>query len=168
MGCRSVYRFHCISYPTGAGVTIAEEMVGVTECDVEVPKDSPWIQDGKVEFTFHLPEEQATPGQVREKKRVVDLAGLKPSNPLADIISLPLIVAGVGLIWVAGETLKDDEDDPEKDRDVGEGLGIGLLGVGLVAAGIGAHWLCGGDSDSLTPRKVRADFDEPAVAPAQP
>jgi hypothetical protein len=46
MGCRSAYRFHCTSSPTPVGVTIAEEMVGMTACDVQVPKDSPWIKDG--------------------------------------------------------------------------------------------------------------------------
>ncbi|MGE5294585.1 MAG: hypothetical protein ACM3VT_07140, partial [Solirubrobacterales bacterium] len=56
LGCRSVYRFRCTSNPSEAGVVIAEEMVGETPCDVEVPKDSEWIQDGKIEFRFCLPD----------------------------------------------------------------------------------------------------------------
>jgi hypothetical protein len=168
LGCRSVYRFHCTSNPTPVGVTIAEEMVGMTACDVQVPKDSPWIQDGKIEFTFHLPDEQVTPGRSRQKKYVVDLAGLKPSNPVAEVVSSPLFLAGVGLLSVAGEALKDKKHDSEEKKNVAKDLGVGAVGVVVLATGSGVHQLLGGDARSLSACEVRADFDEPSADSAQP
>ncbi len=160
MGCRSVYRFRCTSHPTPVGVTIEEEMVGMTACDVKVPKDSPWIRDGKIEFTFHLPDEQEAIGGSRQRKRVVDMAGLRATNPLAEIVSGPFFLTGVGLVALAGETLQDEDADT-KDKE--KGLGWGLFGFAVLAVGAGVYALCGGDSRSMSATEVRVNFDEPSA-----
>jgi hypothetical protein len=87
LGCRSVYRFECTSSPTEAGVVVQEQMLGETPCTVEIPKDSDLIRDGKIAFVFCLQDG-------REKTNVVDLRGLRPSNPFAEIVSAPFVVAG--------------------------------------------------------------------------
>jgi hypothetical protein len=144
-GCRSVYRFHFTSRPMPAGVLVGQEMLGETECTVHIPKDSEWIQDGKIEFTFCLPDG-------REKVHVVDLHGLRPSNPLAEIVSAPFVVLGAGLLLLSGGD--DEEDDNDAER--------GLLGVGVLAVGAGVFQLLGGDGDSLTPYGVHVDFTKPS------
>jgi hypothetical protein len=165
MGCRSVYRFHCTSYPTGTAVTVAEEQVGMTSCDVEVPKDSAWIQDGKVAFTFYLPDEKVTPERSRQKTRVVDLSGLRPSNPVAEFVSSPFFLTGVGLLFLAGESLKD-EDANAKDKE--KGLTWGIFGIAVLAVGAGVYALSGGDSKSMSHTEVRVNFDESEAPVTQP
>jgi len=61
LGCRSVYRFHCTSYPSEAGGLVADEMMGETPCDVEIPKDSDAIQDGKVDVNFEESQDEQAP-----------------------------------------------------------------------------------------------------------
>lgn len=56
LGCRSVYRFRCTSRPTGAGVLVGEQRLGATACRIKIPKRSELIQDGRIEFTFCLPD----------------------------------------------------------------------------------------------------------------
>ena len=56
--------------------------LGETECTIKIPKDSEWIQDGRIELTFALPNGQ-------EQMHVVDLSDCEPSNPLAEIVSWP-------------------------------------------------------------------------------
>jgi hypothetical protein len=161
LGCRSVYRLHCTSSPSPAGVLAGEQMLGETECTIDIPKDSEWIQDGRIELTFCLPDGP-------EKTHVVDLHGMRPSNPLAEIVAAPLVVAGFGLVFLCGG---DDEDDDEhehfftkshrKKKDDND-PGMQLLGVGVAGVGMGLYHLLGGDTDSLTPYDVHVDFNEPA------
>ncbi len=161
VGCRSVYRFRCTCNRPVAGVVICEEMVGETPCSVEIPRDSDWIQDDRIEFTFCLPDG-------REKKEIVDLHGLKPSNPAAEIVAAPFLLTGAIMLLLATDEDDDEEDSgfashehEEKDDD-GDKLLTGLAGVGMAVTGMGLYHLLGGDSDSLAPREVHADFDEPA------
>lgn len=157
LGCRSVYRFRCTSYPPEAGVVIAEEMVGETPCDVEIPRDSEWIQDGRIEFTFCLPDG-------REKKKVVDLHRFQSSHPLAETVAMPFWIVGGGLIVWAGATLDDDDDsdyDDDRDDDEDDALVTGLAGVGVLGIGAAVYGLLGGKSESLRTHKVLVYFDEP-------
>ena len=157
-GCRSVYRFRCTSYPPEAGVVIAEEMVGETPCVVEVSKDSEWIQDGRIEFTFCLPDG-------RERKKVVDVRCFKSSHPLAETVAMPFWIVGGGLIVWAAATLDDDDDsDYSEDRDDDEDDAIvtGLAGFGVLGIGAAVYGLLGGQSEGLRTHKVLVYFDEPA------
>lgn len=167
LGCRSVYRFHCTSYPSEAGVLVADEMMGETPCDVKIPKDSDAIQDGKVEFVFCLPDG-------RRKAKVVDLHGFKPSNPAAEFAAAPFFLGGVVLLGVA---LDDDDDDSsathDDDDDKNDRLVTGLAGAGALAVGAGLYYLFGGTSKGLRDHKVDVNFEEsqdertPAVPTSQ-
>ena len=160
LGCQSVYRFRCTSNPTEAGVVIAEQMVGETPCDVKIPKDSEWIQDGKIEFVFCLPDG-------REKSKVVDLHDLEPSSPLAEIVAAPFFFAGVGLLLIGTDRSRDDEDpspphlwaEHKRHKDDDSGFVTGLAGIGIAGIGAGLYSLLGGDSDALDAYEVHMDFD---------
>lgn len=157
VGCRSVYQFRCTSNPSEAGVVVREQMLGETPCSIKIPKDSDLIQDGKVEFTFCLPDG-------RERKRIVDLHDLKPTNPVALVVSMPFLLTGIGLLWLAGAD-KDDEDfsptGSAGSEDAGGRVGSLLLGLGTLGLGAGVYSLLGGDTDSLSDYPVRVDFNEP-------
>ena len=157
VGCRSVYQFRCTSNPSEAGVVVREQMLGETPCSIKIPKDSDLIQDGQIEFTFCLPDG-------REKRRVVDLHDLKPTNPVALVVASPFLLTGVGLLWLAGAD-KDDEDSSSADsagsEDAGGSVCSALLGLGTLGLGAGVYFLLGGDADSLNDYPVRVDFNEP-------
>lgn len=157
LGCRSVYQFRCTSKPSGAGVVVREEMLGETPCSLKIPKKSELIQDGKIEFTFCLPDG-------REKTCMVDLHGLKATNPVAEAVASPFLLAGVGLLWLAGLD-KNDADSFSADRvaskDTGGRACSALLGLGTLGVGAGLYSLLGGDADSLNDYPVRVDFNEP-------
>ncbi len=156
IGCRSVYRIHCTSDPAPAGVLAGEEFLGETECTVEIPSDSEWIENDQIELTFCLPNGA-------ERKRVVELHGRKPSNPLAEFVSLPFMIGGAGLILMDDDDDEEEEydawSDSDEDDDVEE---LGLMGLGVVAIGAGLYCLFGGDFDSLNACPVHVDFNEPA------
>jgi hypothetical protein len=160
VGCRSVYRFHCTSVPFPAGVVIDEQMMGETPCDVAVPKDSDWIRDGRIEFTFCLPDGP-------EKTHTVNLHNLKPSNPMAEAISAPMMLTGVALLLSSGDHGQDEKeeigrpwtkDEKEKHRN---NLNMALVGFGVAGAGGGVYHLLGGNDDSLNGYKIHVDFNEP-------
>jgi hypothetical protein len=157
VGCRSVYQFRCTSKPSEAGVVVREQMLGETPCSVKIPKNSGLIQDGKIEFTFCLPDG-------RQEKRIVDLHDLKPTNPVALVVSMPFLLTGVGLLWLAGVD-KNDEDSSAADsagsKDTGGRAGSALLGLGALGLGAGVYSLLGGDADGLNDYPVRVDFNEP-------
>jgi len=150
MGCRSVYRLQCTSEPAPAGVLVGQQFLGETECTVEIPKDSEWIEDGRVELTFALPNGT-------ERKHIVDLRGRTPSNPVAEAVSLPFMLGGVGLLWAGHE---DDDGDDSRDDDDAK---LTLLGAGALGVGIGFYLLLGGDLDSAEPLPVHVDFNAPAA-----
>ncbi len=161
VGCRSVYRLQCTSWPPVAGVLAGEQMMGETPCTVTIPKDSELIRDDKVELTFCLPDG-------REKTHVVDLHGLKPSNPFAEVVSMPFMLVGAGLVLLSGDS-DENEDEVEEDpfatedkKDKGGNRCTGLLGLGVMGAGAGVYYLFGGDADSLAGYDVHVYFDGPA------
>ena len=145
LGCRSVYRLECSSFPPVAGVLIGERVMGETPCTVTIPKDSEMIRGHKVELTFCLPDG-------REKAHIVDLHGLKPSSPLAEIVAAPFVFTGLGLVLLFGGSDEDDDHDH----------GVALLGWGIMGVGTGVYWLLGGDVASLSGYEVHTDFDRPA------
>jgi hypothetical protein len=158
VGCRSVYRFHCTSRPFPAGVLIGQDMMGETPCDVAIPKNSDYIRDGKIVFTFCLPDGP-------EKTHTVDLHDLKASSPLAETVSAPLVLTGLALISSSGKDDEDKEtdhpwakDEKEKHRN---NLNMGLVGFGVAGAGAGVFHLLGGDEASLNGYEIRVDFNEP-------
>jgi hypothetical protein len=157
LGCRSVYRFECTSSPTEAGVVVQEQMLGETPCTVEIPKDSDLIRDGKIAFVFCLQDG-------REKTNVVDLRGLRPSNPFAEIVSAPFVVAGFILLLPFLLANHEDEDDSyaSDEDDKHSDIGTTLLGFGVMGIGYGVYRLCGGDLDAGKPRHVHVNFHEPA------
>lgn len=163
LGCRSVYRFHCTSYPSEAGVLVADEMMGETPCDVKIPKDSDAIQGGKVEFVFCLPDG-------RRKAKIVDLHGLKPSNPLAEFAAAPFLAVGLVLLIVAADDNDDDDSTDGDDDDTNDRLTTALVGAGSLGIGAGLYYLLGGTSMSLNDRKVDVNFEESQdeQAPAVP
>jgi hypothetical protein len=135
---------------------VREEMLGETPCSIKIPKKSGLIQDGKIEFTFCLPDG-------REKRRVVDLHDVKPTNPVAQIVAGPFLLAGVGLLWLGGMG-KNDEDSSAADsehNDAGGRACSALLGLGTLGVGVGLYSLLGGHPDSLNDYPVRVDFNEP-------
>lgn len=146
VGCRSVYRLHCTSDPTPAGVLAGQEFLGETACTIEIPEDSEWIEDGRIELTFVLPDGT-------EKKRIVDLRGCEPSEPLAEIVSWPFVVGGLGLIW-----LGHDEDDSSSDDD-DDGEELVWFGAGALGIGAGLYLLFGGDFDHAEPYPIYVDFN---------
>ena len=158
-GCRSVYRLQCSSFPPVAGVLVGEKLMGETPCTVTIPKDSEMIRDHKVELTFCLADG-------REKVHVADLHGLKPSNPMAEIVSAPFVLTGLGLVLLFGGSDEDEDeggsftDHHEKDDDHDHGKV--LLGWGVMGVGAGVYWLFGGDAASLSGYDVHVYFDEPA------
>jgi hypothetical protein len=157
IGCRSVYQFRCTSKPSGAGVVVREEMLGETPCSIKIPKKSDLIQDGKIEFTFCLPDG-------REKQRAVDLHDAKPTNPVAQIVAGPFLLAGVGLLLLAGIDKNDENSysqDSERSKDVGGRACSALLGLGVLGVGAGVYSLLGGNAGSLNDYPVRVDFNEP-------
>ncbi|MCX5643491.1 MAG: hypothetical protein NTZ17_02225 [Phycisphaerae bacterium] len=157
VGCRSVYQFRCTSNPSEVGVVVREQMLGETPCSVKIPKKSDLIQDGQIEFVFCLPDG-------REKKRVVDLHDLKPTNPVAWIVAAPFLLTGIGLLWLAGADKNDEDSSPvgsAGSKDAGGRACSALLGVGTLGIGAGVYSLLGGDADSLNDYPVRVDFSEP-------
>jgi hypothetical protein len=157
LGCQSVYRFRCTSNPKGAIVSVEGQVQGRTDCTVEIPKDSDLIQDGKVGFTFHLPDR-------REETKVVDLVALKPSNDFPLLISSPFFVAG--LILMVPWMMEADEDEDEEEDEEAEKIAnqAGLLGLGALGIGGVIFFLLGGDTEAGKPAGVHVDFDEPADA----
>jgi len=162
MGCQSVYRFRCTCNPSPAGVVVGEEMMGETECEVKVPKDSDLIQDHKIAFRFCLPDG-------RERTKVVDLHDFKPSNPFAEFVAAPFMVMGGGVLLLAANSDDDDDDEDsswshhkEKDKNTGDRLVAGLAGVGVMGIGAGLYYLCGGKSGGMDVHEVHMDFNEPA------
>lgn len=153
MGCRSVYRFHCTSYPSEAGVLVADEMMGETPCDVMIAKDSDLIQDGKVEFVFCLPDG-------RRKAKVVDLHGFKPSNPAAELVAAPFVLGGVLLLGIAFNDDDDSSSATHDDDDENDRLVTGLVGAGSLAIGAGLYYLLGGTSKGTRVHKVDVNFNE--------
>ena len=158
VGCRSVYRLECSSFPPVAGVLIGEQVMGETPCTIAIPRNSEMIRDHKVELTFCLPDG-------REKVHVVDLHGRKPSNPLAEIVAAPFVFTGLGLVLLFGGDDEDkDEDFPSfashKKHD-NHDHGVALLGWGVMGIGAGVYWLLGGDGASLSGHEVHVDFREP-------
>ena len=149
IGCRSVYRLDCTSEPAPAGVLIGEEFLGETSCTVEIPKDSDWIRDGRVELRFCLPNGQ-------EQTRLVDLRGLEPSNPLAEIIAAPFVLGGLGLLWMGQD---DEDDDLLSGHDSQE---LTWLGLGALGIGAGVYLLLGGDLGRSDPCRVHVIFNESA------
>jgi hypothetical protein len=136
---------------------IVDEMVGETPCDVEVPKDSDWIQDDQIEFTFCLPDG-------REEKMVVELHGRRPSNPLAEFVAAPFFLAGGGLFVAAIAEDEDDEDsawDRDEDKGKGNRFVVGAAGLGIAVIGAGLYGLFGGKSEGLKVHEVHMDFDGP-------
>jgi hypothetical protein len=157
-GCQSVYRFECTSNPTEAGVVVEEQMQGETPCTVEIPKDSDLIHDGKITFTFCLQNG-------REKTKVVDLHGLKPSNPFAEIVSAPFVL--VGFVLAAPFLLTSDEDEEDSyasddEDDKHSDIEATLLGFGFMGMGAGVYLLCGGHPDAGQARPVHVNFEAPA------
>ncbi len=164
LGCHSVYRFECTSNPTEAGVVIEEEMQGETPCTVEIPKDSDLIRDGKIAFTFCLQDG-------REKTKVIDLHGLRPSTPFAEIVSAPFAL--VGFILAAPFLLASEEDEDEEDsytsedeEDKHSDLGTTLVGFGFLGISAGVYYLCGGEENAGKACPVHVTFAEPADANA--
>jgi len=138
-------------------VVVREQMLGETPCSIKIPKKSDLIQDGKIEFTFCLPDG-------REKKRIVDLDDLKPTNPVAQIVAAPFLLTGVGLLWLAGADKNDEDSSPADSagsEDAGGSACSSLLGLGTLGIGAGLYSLLGGDTDSLNDYPVRVDFNEP-------
>jgi hypothetical protein len=163
VGCRSEYRFRCTSKPSEAGVVIGERMMGETPCTVKIPRKSGLIQDGKIEFTFCLPDGQ-------ERKRVVDLHDLKPTNPVAMAVASPFLLAGVGMLWLAGIDKNDENSyaqDSEQSKDLGGRACSALLGLGTIGVGAGVYSLLGGHADSLSDYPVRVDFSESKSGPGR-
>ena len=154
VGCRSVYRFRCTSNPTEAGVVVQEEMQGETPCAVEIPKDSDLIQDGQITFRFCLQDG-------REKTKTVCLDGLKPTNPLAEIISAPFVLVGVVLMIPFFDNDDEDEDSSSTGDEDDDNAETGLVGLGIAGAGLGIFHLLGGDMDAANGYEVHMDFDEP-------
>jgi len=153
LGCRSVYRFRCTSRPTGAGVLVGEQRLGATACRIKIPKRSELIQDGRIEFTFCLPDG-------REKKRVVDLRGLKATNPGAEIFAAPFILTGAGLLVLTGNGRDAADSSFASDsqaRSDRHRLSTALLGLGFLGAGAGVYALLGGDAESLSDYPVFVD-----------
>ena len=155
-GCRSVYRFRCTSAPAPAGVLVGDEFVGETPCRIEVPRNSEWIEDGWVTLTFCLPDG-------REKVRLIDLGQCKASSPLAEIVSLPFAVVGLGLLWLATHDDEEEEDEsdslfPEDEDDDDNDTGLFLAGLAVAGLGLGVYVLLGGDFEYL--HSVHVDFDE--------
>jgi len=109
-------------------VVVQEVMLGETPCSVAITKDSDLIQDGRIEFTFCLPDG-------REKRKVVDLHGRKPTNPLVEWVAAPVWLVGLGLLWLVGEEA-DKEDvicsrkDETQREDLGKRLYSALAGLG--------------------------------------
>jgi hypothetical protein len=148
LGCRSVYRFQCTSNPKGAVVAVEGKVQGQTDCTVEIPKDSDLIRDGKIAFTFRLPDGRA-------ETKVVDVHGLKTANDLALIVSAPFLGAGVLLMVPWMEDDEDEEDEESANQ-------AGLLGLGALGIGTGLFFLLGGDTDAGAGYPVQIDFNEPA------
>ena len=159
-GCRSVYRFQCTSRPSGAVILVGEEVVGQTGCTVKIPRKSDAIQDHRIEMTFCLPDG-------REKRHIVDLRGLKPSNPFAETVGAPFMLLGAGLILLSGGSHEDEDEDTFSDTDHKKDSSdhrMGLLGLGTLGAGAGLLHLFGGDFDSLSGYPIHVDFNEPPGA----
>jgi hypothetical protein len=151
LGCQSVYRFECTSNPKGASVVVGGEVRGQTNCTVEIPKDSDLIQDGQVEFTFRLPDGRA-------KTKVVDVSGLKPSDPV--VLTASLILGVAGIILLVPYALVDEEDpDPDYDDFARDAA---WLGLGAFGTGAAVYYLFGGDELFGELCDVHVDFDQPA------
>lgn len=156
MGCRSVYRFHCTSYPSEAGVLVADEMMGETPCDVEIPRDSEMIEDGKIAFRFCLPDGG-------EKTKIVDLYDFEPSNPLAEFVAAPFFLVGGGTFLLA---INDDDKEEDSswnhgdDEDAGDRLVAGLAGLGVAGIGAGLYCLLGGKFEAMKVHEVHISFNE--------
>jgi hypothetical protein len=167
LGCRSVYRFECTSKPSGAGVLVGQEMMGETECTVKIPRNSDLIQDGMIEFTFCLPDG-------RERSTAVSLRGLKPSNPVAEVVAAPFLLGGAALfVLTTNAKGRAKDSDParqanEEEKRRSDNLLIGLAGLGIMVIGSGLYHLFGGRGDSLQGRPVHVDFDKPESAAGQP
>ena len=161
-GCRSEYRFRCTSNPSEAGVVVGQEMMGETPCTVKIPKDSELIQGGKIEFTFCLPAGQ-------ERKHTISLDGLKPTNPVAEIVAAPFLLAGIGLLALSHGDNTDEEHQSAWDSDrAADDTRMDLLGIGALGAGVGLYYLLGGDTDSLRGYPVHVDFTQSAEDQGQP
>ena len=135
--------------------------MGETPCTIAIPRNSEMIRDHKVELTFCLPDG-------REKVHAVDLHGLKPSNPLAEIVSAPFMLTGLGLVLLFGGSDEDEDEDAPSygnhEKHDNHDHGKTLLGLGVVGVGAGVYWLLGGDGDSLAGHEVHVDFDRPTPA----
>jgi hypothetical protein len=149
-GCQSVYRLRCTSDPTPAGVLYDEQFLGETPCTIEIPKNSEWIQDDQIRLTFCLPDGE-------RKGYTVDLCGLKPSSPLAEIVAAPFLLCGGVMLWAGADEEADDDSFEEEEDD--DDHGLFWLGLAVGAVGVGIYALLGGDFDS-GPRRVHAVFDE--------
>ncbi len=131
-------------------------MMGETACSFKIPKRSELIQEGKIEFTFCLPDG-------REKKRIVDLHRIKATNPVAEAMAAPFWLTGLGLLLLTGND-PDEEDPPlgseSQSKSEHEKLSTALLGLGFAGIGAVVYALLGGDTESLRDYPLWVDFDE--------
>jgi hypothetical protein len=135
-------------------------MMGETPCNFKIPKKSNLIQDGRIEFTFCLPDG-------REKRHVVELQGVKATNPVAEVVAAPFLLAGFGLVLLfAGDSDDEDSSWPSESQseDERDRLSGTLLGLGFLVVGAGVYGLLGGDCESLRDYPVWVDFDAPPDA----
>jgi hypothetical protein len=156
-GCQGVYRFRCTSKPSGAGVLVGEEVLGETACNIRIPKKSKLIRDGKIELTFCLSDG-------RERTQILNLHKFKPTNPIAEVVAAPFLLAGVGLLALAlngGDSEDSSLADENESENVGGRVLTAVLGLGVVGIGVGVYALLGGHPDSLNDYPVRVDFTEP-------
>jgi hypothetical protein len=140
VGCSSSYRLNLRTRPAGATVKIDGETWGTTPCDIDIPQDSLFINNEHIDITYQFPD-----GQTFTKN--YDLRHYKPPNEFPAMVAAAFALPGALLVCLS----VSDEDDPyisfddEDDHRTniqwkGAGIGLGLVGIGILA-----YYLLGGN-----------------------
>ncbi len=153
-GCTPTYDIRCFSEPSGATVTVREQVKGTTPCEFTVVPKGPDAPDGRLEVTFVLPDG-------RQKKEVVLLKNARSAGNLGQAIGKAVGV--VGLVLAVPYILEHGDDDSQSDTSSDDDSGVDALaavGLGVMLAGGGIYCLAGGTEEKGNTYEIRVAFPQ--------
>ncbi len=150
-GCSSAYNLNLYSSPSGAIVQVGNNVRGRTPCNIEIPRNSKYIEDNHIDVTYTLEGG-------REIVKSYDLRNYEPPSDLALFGFGIFAVPGALLFGLSRSQETDQYTFSNKDDGTdwaGIGVGIGLMGLGALT-----YFVLGGDFGAKHDYDIYEVFDE--------